>query len=171
MDAPDKTTGLTPKRLREILNYCPLTGAIHNRRTNRLLHADHDGLVTVFCSEVKKPYKLKLDRVAFALAYGFFPRKDKRVLHRNLNIHDNSLKNLAVVSRGVFLMIKEAHKNLQYGIKIQAHPVDQFCYVVHWVEQNKDKTKVVHDILEARRVSTSLQLHFSKILTKYCMFD
>lgn len=171
MTAPDGLMGITPCRLREILDYSPLTGAVHNRRTKRLLQADHDGLVTVFCSKQKKPHKLKLDKIAFALAHGVFPRKDRRVLHRNLDTSDNSLKNLAVVSRGVFLLIKEAYKNLAGGIKINAHHTDQFCYVVSWTEQNKDKSKVVHDIVEARRVVAALSLHYSKVLTKYCVFD
>ena len=162
---------MQPERLRELLDYCPLSGAIRNRRTKRLMQADHDGLVTIFCSIQKKPFKMKLDRIAHALAFGSFPKKDKRVLHKNLNTDDNSLSNLTQVSRGVFLQIKEAHKNLSYNIRIVAHPVDQFNYVVYWLDNNQEKSKVVHDILEARRISTALQLKYSKILTKYCVFD
>lgn len=158
-------------RIRELLVYNPLTGVVQNAKTQRTLHPDHDGLVVVFCSEEKKNFKLKLDRVAYCLAFGIFPKEDQRVLHKNLNTEDNRCVNLSLVSRAVFLQVKEAYKNLTLSIKIHSHPTDQFCYVVHWVENNKEKQKVVHDLIEARKHALKLQLKYSKVLTKYCLFD
>lgn len=165
---------IAPVKLREILNYDPLTGAITNKKTKRLLQADHDGLVVVFCANtdgIKKKHKLKLDRIAYALAFGITPREDKRILHKNLDTSDNRLNNIDLVTRTVFLLVKEAHRNLTQCIKITNHPNDQFNYVVHWMEKNQEKQKVVHDITAARRIMLSLQLKYSKILTKYCVFD
>jgi hypothetical protein len=162
---------MTPSRLKEILNYDSSTGVITTKKTNRVLIGDHDGLVVISCTKSKKTYKLKLERIAYALAFGMTPRKDYKVLHKNLNILDNSSRNLGLVSRGIFLQIKEAHRNLTQSIRISGHPVDQFDYVVYWIEQNQEKQKVVHDIVEARKVMLKLQLKYSKILTRYCVFD
>lgn len=159
---------MTPVELRTILEYNPSTGAIQNKKTKRYLQPDHDGLVTIFH---KKSYKMKLERIAYTLAFGKEPGKDKKVLHKNLDISDNSLDNLSLVTRRIFLQIKEAHKNLTQSIRLSAHPTDQFSYIVHWIENNHDKQKVVYDLAAARQVMLKLQLKYSKILTKYCVFD
>lgn len=162
---------MTPVRLRELLEYNPTTGVVSNKKTSRILQPDHDGLVTIFCSKQKKAYKLKLERIAYTLAFGVQPRTDQRVLHKNLDTSDNSSKNLSLVSRSIFLQIKEAQKNLVQNIRITQHPNDQFNYVVHWMEKNRDKQKVVYDIVKARQIMLKLQLKYSKILTKYCLFE
>ena len=162
---------MKPDRLRELLDYDPLSGAIRNKKTKRLLQADPDGLVIIFDSATKRSIKMKLDRIAYALAFGALPKDDKRVLHKNLNTSDNRLNNLSVVSRSLFLQIKEAHKNLTNGIKIQAHSSDQFSYIVHWYQDGVEKTKIVNDIVPARELQLKLQLKYSKIITKYCMFE
>lgn len=165
------STKLTLARLKELLVYDSLTGVVLNKKTSRVLLPDHDGLVVIFCSKQKKAHKLKLDRIAYSLAFDVVPRVDQRVLHVDLDQHNNKLQNLILVSRLVYLQIKEAHKNLTYGIKITAHRTDQFNYVLHWIENNHEKQKVICDIIEARRLSLKLQLKYSKILTKYCVFD
>lgn len=162
---------MQPERLRELLTYDPLTGTIKTKRLQRELKADHDGLVTLFDSIEKKSYKMKLERIAYALGFGIFPKEDKRVLHKNLDQNDNRLCNLSLVSRKVFLQIKEAHKNLTVGIKVLAHPTDQFAYIVHWFEGGFEKKKIVQDVVPARKLQLRLQLKYSKILTKYCIFD
>ncbi len=162
---------MTPQRLHELLTYDPLTGTIRTKRLKRELEADHDGLVIIFDSLAKKSYKMKLERIAYALAYGVIPKDDKRVLHKNLDTSDNRLYNLCLVSRKVYLQIKEAHKNLTGGVRVLPHSTDQFAYVVHWFEGGTEKKKIVQDIVPARKLQLRLQLKFSKIITKYCIFD
>jgi len=162
---------MQPERLRQILDYDPLSGIIKNKRTKRVLQADHDGLVIVFDSLAKRSFKLKLDRVAYAMAFGEFPKEDYKILHRNLNSQDNRLNNLHAVSRKVFLQIKEAHKNLSSGIRLAPHPMDQFAYVLYWYEGGVERTKLLQDVVPARELQLKLQLKYSKILTKYCIFD
>lgn len=159
------------ERLKELLDYDPLSGMIQNKRTKRTLQADPDGLVIIFDSVTKRSTKMKLDRIAYALAFGALPKEDKRVLHKNLDTEDNRLNNLLLVSRALFLQIKEAHKNLTTGIRLVAHATDQFCYIVHWFESGAEKTRIVQDIVPARALQLNLQLKYSKILTKYCVFD
>lgn len=162
---------IQPQRLRELLEYDALTGVVSRRKTKRKLVADQDGLVIIYDNSNKRSYKLKLDRIAYCLGYGAMPRAEQRVLHKNLDAEDNRLINLVLVSRATFLKIKEADKNLSGGIRMQAHNQDQFSYTVHWYEKSIEKQKVVSDIVLARRLMLKLQLKYSKILTKYCVFD
>ena len=162
---------MKPERLRELLDYDPASGRILNKKTKRLLQPDHDGLVIIFDSAAKRSIKMKLDRIAYALAFGSLPKEDKRVLHKNLNTEDNRLCNLSLTSRLLFLQIKEAHRNLTGGIRMVAHATDQFCYIVHWFEDGSEKTRIFQDVVPARAELLKLQLRYSKILTKYCVFD
>lgn len=162
----------SPGRLKDILEYHPLSGIVKIRKSQRTLISDQDGLVTVFDRSAKiKSKKYKLEKIAYFLAFGVFPRNDQKVLHKNLNSEDNSLKNLTLVSRLQFNRIKEAYRNLQNSIRLVPHPVDQFDYLVYWIEDGKEKNKVFRDIIEAKKFQVSLQLRFSKILTKFCFFD
>lgn len=161
---------LSVNQLEKLLDYDKETGKVRTKRRRELL-PDHDGLVVVFDNSSKKSYKLKLDKIAYALGYGVLPRKDQKILHKNLNSEDNRLRNLCVVSSKTYLQIKEAQKNLSVGIKLDLHPEDQFSYIVSWYEQGVHKQKTLHDIIQARKEQLRLQLKFSKILTKYCVFD
>ena len=51
---------MNPSRLRELLDYDPMSGTITNKRTKRRLQADHDGLVVLFDSAAKRSIKMKL---------------------------------------------------------------------------------------------------------------
>ncbi len=158
-------------RLKELLVYDQTTGRIYTNR-GRLLVADSNGLVTVFDKKAKiRRVKYKLERIAYFLAFGVAPREDQRVLHKNLDVSDNSIKNLALVSRSVYRQIKEAERNLQGGIRIIPHSIDMFCYVLLWYDKSIERSKILSDIGIARRQQVKLQLKYSKILTKYCVFD
>ena len=160
------------QRLNELLTYNPKNGEVRVRKSNKLLQADHDGLVYVFDSQSKpKSVKYKLDKLAFYFLTGSFPSESQKILHKNLDESDNRATNLAVVSRGVFNKINEAVKNLDYGIKLVNHPTDQLSYIVLWYESGVERSRVIQDVVIAKRMKTRLQLKFSKFLTKYCIFE
>lgn len=159
------------ERLKEILKYDPVTGKVCTLKS-RALVADSNGLVIVFDNEAKKPStKYKLERLAYFLAHGVFPREDQKVLHKNLDTLDNRAKNLVLVSRSVFKQIREAERNLEGAIKIVPHPVDMFSYILLWFDKGIERSRIFGDIGVARRYQVKLQLKYSKILTRYCMFD
>ena len=160
------------QRLNELLTYNPKTGEVRVRRNNRLLIPDHDGLVYVFDSQgTPKSVKYKLDKLAYFLWTQKFPSDKGRILHRNLDENDNRAINLIEVSRSVYNKIKEASKNLDYGIRIVNHPTDQMSHILYWYEGGQERLRVVEDIVVAKRLKTRLQLKYSKFLSKYCIFD
>jgi len=160
------------ERLKELLEYDALTGKVSIRKNKRVLTPDHDGIVMIFDREAKpKHKKYKLEKIAYYLAFSIFPREDQRVLHKNLDPEDNRQTNLVLVSRSVYKQIKEASRNVAGGIRIVPHATDQFSYMLHWFENGIEKIRLVQDIVIARRYMVRLQLKYSKILTKYCVFD
>lgn len=152
--------------------YNPQNGEVRVRKSNKLLIPDEGGLVYVFDSQgVPKSVKYKLDKLAYFLWTGIFPSESSKILHKNLDDNDNRAINLLEVSRGTYNKIKEAEKNLDYGIRIGNHPTDKLSHVLYWYENGAERFKVVGDIVVAKRLKTKLQLKYSKFLTKYCIFD
>lgn len=158
-------------RIRELLNYDPSTGIVTTKK-NRVLLPDNNGQVVVFDSIDKKSIKSKLDKLAYSLAFGVVPdTSNKRILHKNMKQEDNRLTNLQLVSRTIFLEVKEAYRNMTGGIRMVPHPVDQFSYIVHWFEKGVEKSKILADLVSARQFMLKKQLKYSKKLTKYCIFE
>lgn len=158
-------------RLKELLEYEPQTGKVFTKK-KRLVTPDHSGFVIIFDKDAaSKSKKFKLDKLAYALAFGVFPEDYQMVLHKNMDELDNRMNNLTLVSREVYKQVKEAHRNLTGGIHIVPHATDQFAYILKWYEQGQEKHKIIQDIVVARRSQLRLQLKYSKILTKYCIFD
>lgn len=158
-------------RVRELLSYEPLSGVVSVKRSNRPLYADTAGYALVYDKLAKKQYKIKLDKLAFMLAFGKVPRKDQRILHKNMQEGDNRIVNLGLVSRSLFRQIKEAYRNLTEGIDIAPHEQDQFSFYLYWYEDGKKQRRIVEDIVSVRKLALRLKLRYSKLLSKYCVFD
>ena len=158
-------------RLQEILDYDASTGKVYTKKS-RVITPEQDGTVVIFDKNATpKSKRFKLDRLAYALAYKVFPRSDQIVLQRNLDTLDNRQQNLSIVSRETYRKITEAHRNLSGGIALIPHDLDQFAYTLRWYEGGVEKKKIVYDVVIARRQELKLKLKYSKILTKYCLFD
>ena len=160
------------ERLKEILEYNPTTGKVSMKKSGRILQQDQDGLVIIFDKgSIPHSKKFKLERIIYYLAFDKIPRDDQRVLHKNLDDEDNTIQNLALVPKSVLRNIKEAHRNLTGGIHLVPHAKDQFSYILRWYDDGIERSKIIQDIVVARRQQLKLQLKYSKILTKYCIFD
>lgn len=162
---------ITPERLQQLLHYDPCSGVITKVQNNRMLTPDDAGCVVVHDSESGSSVKIKYDKLAYLLAYKKQLKANQRLLHKNLDTEDCRLHNMVVVSREVFLKVKEAKKNLDGGIKMLAHSTDQFSYVVHWYENHKPRKKLIRDVVLAQKFILRLKLKYSKVLTTYCVFD
>lgn len=167
-------TTLAPDKLKSLLSYDPLTGLVSVKTPKGLerpLFPDEQGCVVIYNPVSRKIHKMKLDKLAYWLAFGKNPTKAQRVLHKNMQEHDNRIMNLALVSKTVYTQIKEAHRNMTSGLEITPHSEDQFTYIVSWYDQGRKVNKVIEDIVPARRLMLKLQLKYSKVLSKYCVFD
>ncbi len=118
-----------------------------------------------------KTIKIKANRLACLLGFGKAVRKDQRILHRNLIESDCRLRNLQVIPRKLYLVIEEARVNLDSKLRLVAHPNDQFSYFLHYRSEGRDKRELILDIVIAKKRLNKLQLKYSKILSKYCLFE
>lgn len=162
---------MSPDKIKELLSYEPLSGVVSTKKNNRPLFPDEEGYILVYDASIKRQHRVKLDKVAFFLAFGKFPRKDQRILHKNMRKYDNRIANLSLVSRGLYLQIKEAYRNMNEGIEIVPHDTDQFSFYLYWYDGGKKQQKIVEDIVSVRKLALKLKLRYSKILSKYCVFD
>lgn len=151
--------------------YEPETGYVYRIKNNRRLMPDDDNIVVVYISETKYKYKLKLDRLCYFLAHGLYPDSKKRVLHKNLDTTDNSLRNITVVPSAVYNKIIEAKLNLEHQLKIIPHLVYPLITGVRYKHNNQTKIKWCDDYGVAQLVLKDKQLEYAKFLAKYVVTD
>jgi hypothetical protein len=162
---------LSSERLNTLLTYDFETGAVHRRASKKPLIPDFDGLCSIYDSIDKKTIKVKLNKVLFKMLLNQDVGPNQRVLHRNMQEDDFRLKNLMLVHKDKYIEIKEAYRNIEYAIKMLPHPTDRFSYFVQWYEKGVLKNKLVQDAIPAKKLVLRLKLKYSKILTRYCVFD
>lgn len=158
-------------RLKELLEYDPVTGDIYNRKSKRKLISDEYGFIVVYDNSVKRKFKLKASTLAWELGNDKKLSESYRILHRNLDDADNRLCNLMILTRSVYRQVQEAIRNLDGALKLQAHPEDQHSYIITFQDKGSTKKLVVHDIIAAKQRFIRLQLKYAKLLNKYCIFD
>lgn len=152
--------------------YDPVTGLLTNKNNFKEIKPDEDGFVYYVQSKpVKAQIKIKANRLCCLLGFNKVIEKDQRVLHKNLNEKDLRLVNLKIVSSTTYNKINEARVNIEGRLRLVPHPEDQLSYFLHWRENGSDKRRLILDIVVARRELKKLQLRYSKILSRYCVFD
>jgi hypothetical protein len=155
--------------LLEKFSYNPQTGEVVNKQTGKLLQPSWDGYAVVQLPIGKK--KLKFNKLCVMLFLKKEVSKGHKILHLNLDERDTKARNMRVLPSEEFKIVKEALDNLDGGIKLTTHPKDSYSYIVTWSDNSLKKNKVIQDYIVARRFMTRLKLKYSKILTKYCIFD
>jgi hypothetical protein len=140
-----------------------------NNQIHRRIFPDEDGYLRFY--QAGKKYKLKANKIAWELSYNEEIPQDKVVIHKNLDFDDYRLQNLMLVTRVIHNAIKEAQRNLSGALRLVPHATDAFSYILMWRQDGKDKTRVVQDIVVARKLYAKLQLKYAKILSKWCVFD
>lgn len=154
------------------IRYDHLTGEVFYKKNNKKLHPDVDGFVYYSQAKPEKVLiKIKANKLCCLLGFGKPVRQDQRVLHRNLNEEDCSLRNLLVVPRKTYLQINEARLNLESRLRLVPHEQDQHSYWLIHREGGVEKRELIHDIVVAQRRLLNMQLKYAKILSKYCLFD
>lgn len=158
------------EKLQELLDYDPLSGRVVIKSSGKLLFPAEDGYCLLTLPDGKKK-KIKLNKICYSLLHNKTLLKTCKVIHRDLDTSNFRANNLILLTAPQYKELKEALKNLQGGIRLQVHPTDVYSYKLFWYEDAKEKTKVVQDIVVAKRLEQRLLLKSSKILTKYCSVD
>lgn len=161
---------LKVERLRELLKYNSETGEF-TKNSGKPLVPDFSNLLHIYDPETRKVTKMKADLVAWILFYGIAPSGDFKILHKNMQDSDNRMNNLAWLSAIEYKQVQEAYLNLTEDIQLLLHPKDKFSYVVQYRENRVLKKKVIKDSEVAKKFVLKLKLKYSKILTRYCIFD
>lgn len=171
---------MTPLRLKELLEYNPKSGVVSRKTSGKALMQDYAGFVSVYDPSTKKTTKLKLKKIAAFFAYtgSTYSSGDRGlydtcqvVLHKNMQEDDYTASNLIYVPAPEYRLIQEAYRNINESIKLTAHPTDQFSYILHWYQNGAMRSKVIQDVVVAKREMLKLKLKYSKILTACCVFD
>lgn len=165
---------MTPKRLSELLHYDGKLGVITRQTSGKALVPDYAGFVSIYDPITKKTAKLKLKNAAYILATGYwlkFSFDTCAVLYKNMDENDHRARNLLCINKTLYRQIKEAYRNINESIKLTQHPTDAFSYILHWYQNGAMRSKVIQDVVVAKREMLKLKLKYSKILTAYCVFD
>lgn len=165
-------------RLKELLEYDGKLGVVYRRRSGKALEPDYAGFVSVYDPLTRKTTKIKLKLIAATFAFDSCEELMTGtynpylvVFQKNMQEEDFRAVNLAFVTKPVLKLIKEAYRNINSDIKLTHHPTDMFSYVLHWYSGGVMHSKVIQDVVVAKREMLKLKLKYSKILTKYCVFD
>ena len=158
------------KDFSEMLDYSKTTGRIKNKVTKRFLCVQEDGYcIVVF--ENGKSKKVKYNKLCYMLGNQVDILDGHKMLHKNLNLTDFRLSNLIQITNQEYKELREALKNIQGGITVLPHAADVFTYKVSWYSGGIKKSRVLQDIVVAKRLEIRLKLKYSKIISKFCLFD
>ena len=159
------------QELASLVQYLPFDGVVLKKSSSAPLVADLDGSVSLYNPSTKKVHKIKLNKLILFISSGRILQDGEKILHRNMQEDDFRVQNLEVVDEDVYNLIREAYKNISYGIQVSMHRTDKLAYNLQWYEDGVKRNRVVYDSSVANRMQVKLKLKYSKILTKYCVFD
>jgi hypothetical protein len=156
-------------RLLEILDYDKDTGTIKVKKSSRVLVPDDTGSVTVYDSSIKMKRKLKMDTLAWMLFHKTELPGSYKLFHRNLNLEDNSARNLVAILKQEYSTVAEALNNLNHYMKFQLHPSDQYRYVLSYRSMGVERKETYDDLDRVREAYEAKRLLFVKTVNKYCI--
>lgn len=157
--------------LASLVQYLPFDGVVLKKSSSAPLVADLDGSVSLYNPLTKKVHKIKLNKLILFISSGRILQDGEKILHRNMQEDDFRVQNLEVVDEDVYNLIREAYRNISYGIQVSMHRTDKLAYNLQWYENGVKRNRVIYDSSVANRMQVKLKLKYSKILTKYCVFD
>lgn len=158
-------------KLKELLRYDPCTGSIDQIYNAKVSTIDDYGFITVYEPVAKARHKIKADKAAWMLGNNKTIRSDQRILHKNLDARDLTLKNLVLISKGAYLDVVDAVKNLEGSLRIVPHHKDMFNYFLYYRDKGKENREICYDIIQAKKKYLKLQLKAAKIVSKYCIVE
>jgi hypothetical protein len=158
-------------RLRELYSYDKLTGYVKNIRLDRRVMPDHAGFVMLFEPNTKHAQKFKLTKLCYSLETGIDCKKEDRVIQKDLNEDNYKFDNLRLMSKEEYAVYKNAFRNINGGICLKIYPLDVYSYKLYWYEDGKQCSRIVGDIVTARREEIKMKLKYTKILSRFCVSE
>ena len=166
-DTPHKA--IPVNRLLDLLSYDNNTGRISVKKSDRTLVADEAGTVTIYDPSAKIKRKIKLDVLAWVMFHKQELPNSYRIMHKNLDLEDNSAKNPLAILRQEYSKVTEAINNLEHYMKVQLHPNDQYKYVLSYRIDGTDRKETYDDIDRARQAQKDLEVYFVKLINRYAI--
>lgn len=156
------------EELKSYLSYNPSNGDVYVLSVKpRKLIPDENNNVNTTINGIK--LKIKYNKLVWFLTHGKLPKDDEIILHRNLDITDYTLSNLAIISRKDYLTLQESLKNLQGSLRMYSHPSDIFSYILEYRISGRLKREVISDVVVARKKYSRLRFKFIKFIAKYIL--
>ena len=156
-------------RLLDLLSYDKDSGRVSIKKSDRTLLADDTGAVTIYDPSVKMKRKVKLDTLAWMLLHKQELPNSYRILHKNLDLEDNSAKNLLAILRQEYSKVIEAINNLDGYLKVTLHPSDNYKYVMSYRQDGVERKETYDDIDRARQAEQHMKVYFVKLINRYAI--
>ena len=156
-------------RLLELLSYDKESGRVTVKKSDRVLTADDTGAVTIYDPSVKMKRKIKLDVLAWMLFHKQELPNSYKILHKNLDLEDNSAKNLLAILRQEYSKVSEAINNLDGYLKVTLHPSDNYKYVMQYRQDGVERKETYDDIDRARQAENYMKVYFVKLINRYAI--
>lgn len=156
-------------RLQELLTYDKTTGKVTVKKSDRVLTADDTGAVTIYDPVSKVKRKIKLDVLAWSLLHGQELPHAYRIMHKNLDLEDNSAKNLLAILRQEYSKVTEAINNLEGYLRFTLHPTDNYKYVLHYRLDGAERKETYDDIDRVRQAEAHMKMYFVKLINRYAI--
>jgi hypothetical protein len=131
----------------EHLEYIPTTGDIFvlkDKVRYRKLLPNEEHMVITNVNSIR--LKIKYDRLVWCLVHNYYPTSTEVVFHKDLDIYNNRLNNLILITKKEYFVIQESLKNLSGNLKITPHSRDAFSYVLEYKYKGRIKREVISDI-------------------------
>jgi hypothetical protein len=151
------------------LEYNPDTGDLFVLKsgTKRKLVPNADGMIQTCINGSK--VKTKFNRLVVCAYTGKMLSDTMHIFHRDLDLENFRINNLAIVSKEQHFKIQECLKNLQGATKLQAHPKDMFKYVLEYKENGRLKREVISDAVVAKARLREEQFKCIKYLCNFIL--
>lgn len=150
-----------------MLLYDVETGLFYNKNTLKQYKLT-DTLVLKLTNPVtKKQFTVKAIRAAWEMLNNKSLPRGLVLYTKNLDDCCLAATNIGAVDKETYKELREAVSNIKEHLKMKAHPNVPHYVVVQWKENKVLKSKVIHDVVSAKKFYRELLVKYTKILGKY----
>lgn len=133
------------------------------------LEPDAAGYCSIKVGALEK--KLKAADVVYASWYSTVGFTTEKIIYIDLNQKNLNPRNLRAISREDWLILKEAILNINEGLRLVSHPLDQFKVVLEYRKGSRRCKRTFEDAEPAKKLLLQKQLEAFKIINKFCTIN